>query len=168
MPVGLDFETKYRARLEEIEERESTVIGSRNPTYLAYKFSLHTLDNVPIFDEMGDVYLQWMTANTNTGYSKVPYIGSREIAEALVGKKLSTDEVRAHADDWDNWLIGKTALVDLMQVTDEKTGAERIRVIRITPDRSAPKAAAAASNGEDKAALLARLKAQMEALEGAN
>ena len=175
--VDLDFEQRYRARLEEIEEKESTLPTARaGATYLAYKFSLHSTDNVPVLDEDGDVYLQWHTSGTQTGYSKPPYIGSREIAEALVGKKLESDDVREHMDDWEDWLVGKTAMVDLMKTTDDKTGVEKIRIVRILPDRkaqaaqrpSAPPPAMPPANGSSETTeeKIARLKAEMEALEG--
>lgn len=175
LPSELDVDARYRARLEEIEERDSTQPTARpGSKYLAYKFSLHSLDNVPVLDDLGNVYLQWHTANTGTGYSKAPYIGSRELAEALIGRKLESDEIRAHMDDWDDWLIGKTAMVDLMLVTDDKTGNQRLRIARITPDRKAPPrtngAVAPAPTPIDPApdsreARLAQLRAQMEALE---
>jgi len=176
--VDLDFEARYRARLEEVEEKESTLPTARQgATYLAYKFSLHTLDNIPVLDEDGDVYLQWHTSGTQTGYSKPPYIGSREIAEALVGKKLDSDEVRAHMDDWDDWLVSRTAMVDLMKTTDDKTGVEKIRIVRILPDRTrgqtvqnprpAPAQPMPPANGttETREEKIARLKAEAEALE---
>jgi hypothetical protein len=184
IPEDLDIDARHRARLEEIEEKESTLPTARpGSTYLAYKFSLHTLDGIPVLDDRGNPYLQWHTANTGTGYSKAPYIGSREIAEALIGRKLEPDEIRAHVDDWEDWLIGKTAMVDLTLNTDEKTGNQRLRIVRITPDRKsgAPSARSAGTNGaaitrppeptpidpipESREDKLARLRAQMEALE---
>src|SRR5215471_4966373 len=172
--VELDLEERYRARLEEIEERESEQPTARkNSSYLLYKFTLHSLDNVPVLDNDGDPYLQFHLAGTYLDPSTKPgTIGSRELAEALHGRKLTNDEVNAHADDWDDWLIGKTAIVDLMQITD-KAGVERIRIVRILPDRGRPVAAVSVppSNGpttgssaattviETREERLARLKA---------
>jgi hypothetical protein len=179
--VNLNFEDKYRARLEELEERESTVATARpGSTYLAYKFSLHEMDGTPVLDDVsGDPYLQWHTCSNQTGYSKPPYIGSREIAEALLKRKLDSDDVRSLIDQgWDRPLIGKTALVDLQMFKDEKTGNERIRIVRILPDRKVaadvPPARghgqAPATNGTDETneEKRARLRREMEALEQAD
>src|SRR4030095_9316401 len=137
--VNLNFEEKYRARLEELEERESTITTARpGQTYLAYKFSLHEMDGAPVLDEIqGIPYLQWHTCSNQTGYSKPPFIGSREIAEALLARRLDSDDVRGLMDQgWDRPLLGKTCLVDLQMFKDEKTGNERIRIVRIMPDRA--------------------------------
>jgi hypothetical protein len=137
VPANLDLEEKYRARLEEIEERESTVPTARKgSTYLAYKFSLTSRDGERVVDDNGDDYLQWHTCNNSTAYSKAPYLGSREIAEALQGRKLSNEEVRAMLPDWEMELLNRTCIVDLQEIRNEKTGNTNIRIVRLLPDRS--------------------------------
>jgi hypothetical protein len=188
-PPVMDFEQRYRAKLNEVEEKDSTMPTARaGSTYLMYKFTLYGEDNIAVLDEDGNVYEQVHTCGTQTGYSKPPYIGSRELAEALVGKQLTSEDVREHLDDWEDWLEGKWMRCDVMEIVDEKTGNKRIRIVRVLPDRSRqnataaapqPAPAAAAPNGhaaaaepapvapegETKAQKAARLRAEMEALE---
>jgi len=137
--VELDEAEKYRLRLDEYEEGPSQFKTKiKNALMLTYKFNVHHMDGTPVIDEStGEIFQIWHFTNDSTRPSKPPYVGSRELASALIGRALDDDDIRSMIPVWEETLIGKTAIADLSKVFDRDTGEfKRWGIVRLLPDRA--------------------------------
>lgn len=136
--IEVDDSKKYVLKLVAIDEQPSKFRDRRKDAMsLVHRFLVYDQESgVAIEDEAtGELYEQWMFTNDAT-YDN-PTSGkiapAREVANALCGKRLSDDEVKAMiATGWASALVGKMAVADLeWQTTD--SGTERLRVLRLKP-----------------------------------
>jgi hypothetical protein len=139
-----DESRSYRAKLFEIEQRESQ-FGKGN--FLFWKLNLYRDDGTAFMDQRtGEVFELWAStsdstfANATTGQRAK----ARQYIEAFVGREMSDDEVNELIDSGANeMLVGKTALGSFEIV--ENNGNEKLQVVKLRPDKAPSRTAAPAA-----------------------
>jgi hypothetical protein len=136
--VDIDDSKKYILKLIGIEEQPSK-FRDKNPKamMLVHKWLVYDAETgVAIEDnKFGEIFELWQFTNDST-YDN-PTSGkiapAREIANALMGHRLSDDEVREMiADGWEESLMNRTVQADLEWYADAG-GTQKLRVLRVRP-----------------------------------
>lgn len=138
--IDIDDSVKWRLKLVDIDEQPSKFTDRRKDAKtLVHKWTVHDMTHgVAVTDDTtGDLYEQWQFVGDAT-YDN-PTTGkiapAREIANALIGHRLSDDEVREMIrEGWKEALIGRSVIADL-EWYQRPDGAQRLRVLRVKPDR---------------------------------
>jgi hypothetical protein len=149
--VEIDDSQKWILRLHDLEEQES-LYRDRNPNAMRMVWKWHIYNpstgEAVMNNGTGEVFDLWhFTADTTFPFNpKTGRMGeAREVADALVGHRLTDDEIRAmNEDGWEVSLIGKTVLADLEWFTT-KTGNQRLKVLRFKPYKQEPRKKVGAS-----------------------
>ena len=136
--IDVDDSRKWVLRLDSIEERESQFRDKRKDAMAdIYKFHMYDVDTgvAVIDDSTGEMFELWKWTNDLT-YDN-PTTGKiapgREIANALVGHRLTDDEVREMLESgWEESLKGKRAIADV-EWESTSDGGQRLRLLRLRP-----------------------------------
>lgn len=143
--VDIDDSLKWILKLHDLEEQES-LFRDKNPNAMRMVWKWHVYNErtgeAVINNATGEVFSLWQfTGDTTFPFNpKTGRIGeAREVADALMGKRLTDDEIRTmNEEGWEVSLIGRTALADLEWFTT-KTGNQRLRVLRLKPHKVEPR-----------------------------
>lgn len=138
--IELDDSKKWVVKLVGIDEQPSKFRDRRKDAMtMIHRWLVYDSETgVAITDEAtGDLYEQWQfTSDATYDNEKTGKIApAREIANALMGRRLSGDEVKQMiADGWAQALVGKMAIAD-MEWYSTPDGTERLRILRLKPYR---------------------------------
>lgn len=138
--IDVDDSKKYIGQLLEIEERPSTSQYKKSDKEMTEIFKWRLFDmetGVAVLDNSTDEpFVLWQFRRDTTHHNKsTGQIGeSREVANALLNKELTDDEVhQMNVEGWSNsGLIGKRVVMDLEWGTTAK-GYPRLKVLRLKP-----------------------------------
>jgi len=136
--VDIDDSKKWILKLNEIDEKPSQFRDkNKNAMMLIHKWLVYDeASGVAVTDNTtGDVFELWQFTGDAT-YDN-PQSGkiapAREIANALIGHRLTDDEVREMSEQgWEESLLNKTALADLEWYADQN-GNQKLKVLRLKP-----------------------------------
>jgi hypothetical protein len=140
----------------DIEEKPSQFRDkNKKAMMLIHKWLVYDVDTglVVTDNASGEPYELWQftgdaTYDNPTSNKIAP---AREIANALMGHRLTDDEVRELIDDgWEEGLMNRMALSDLEWYADQN-GTQKLRVLRLKPyvKPEKPKKAAASKRIDD-------------------
>lgn len=141
--VDIDDSKKWVLRLQGIDEQPSQFRDkNKNAMMLIHKWLVYDAETgVAVEDRAtGELYELWQftgdaTYDNPTSGKIAP---AREIANALIGHRLSDDEVREMiARGWEESLVNKSCVADL-EWYSTKDGTERLKVLRVKPREPAP------------------------------
>ena len=146
VPEGFDETRSYRVKLLQLEERESQY-GKPGDMALIWHIAIYDSDGVaftdPLTDEVLDVWA-WSPDSTWAAGPGDRRAKAREYVEAFAGRELTDDEVNEMIDNGlEEALEGKTALASF-EITTSDQGTERLKVIKLRPNRQRPEPQAAA------------------------
>jgi len=147
--IDVDEDKKYIVELVGFDEAPSQYRDKRKDAMMdTYRFNLWDMDTgeAVIDDNTGEMYELWKITNDllydNPSTGKMA--PGREIANALVGHRLSDEEVELMLEEgWAEALQGKRALADV-EWAELSDGTKRLRLLRLKPYVKKPKEAAAA------------------------
>jgi hypothetical protein len=185
--VDIDDEKRHRLKLRDVVEVESQFKDRRkDAVFMSWRFSVHDLDSgvAAIDNNTGDIFELWVPTNDATFRNRETgkIGGARDMAETLVGRELSDDEIMAMnaggIEGWQQELIGKTLLADV-EWTQTEQGYPRLKLLRkrtdskarvaAPPPRQEAPAAEPASNGaareETREERRERLKRELEEVD---
>lgn len=140
--IEVDDSKKYILQLEGIDEAPSKFRDKRKDAMmLTHRFLMFDPDTgVAVIDEnTGEMFELWKITNDLT-YDN-PNTGkiapTREIANALVGHRLTDDEVREMLEEgWGESLVGKKGIADV-EWSDSGDGQTRLKLLRLKPYKAA-------------------------------
>jgi len=134
--VDIDDEKRWRLKLRDIVEVESRFNDTRkNAVFLSWRFSVHDMTSgAAVLTTADDVFELWVPSNdatySNPDTGKVG--GAREMANALLDRSLSDEEVRvmnaSGIDGWKDKLLGRTLIADV-EWTQTDSGYDRLGAI---------------------------------------
>jgi hypothetical protein len=147
--VELDDSKKYIAKLIELIEQDKTgEFAKPGQRSLVFKFNLYDQETgVAVLKADDTLYEHWMFVDTKTFHDKGTgqIAPARELANSLLDKTLTDDEIRAmNAEGWDVSLVGHRVVMDLEWFKNTK-GYNRLRTLRTRPYRRPEPVAAAPS-----------------------
>ena len=135
--VDIDDSKKWILKLDSIVEQPSKYRDkNKNAMTLIHHWLIYDVETgVAVEDNTtGDLFELWQFTNDQT-YDN-PTSGkiapAREIANALIGHRLSDDEIRDMLSDWEGALKNKSVLADLEWYSTPE-GNQRLRVLRVKP-----------------------------------
>ena len=146
--IEVDDSDKYIVELVGMDEAPSQFRDKRKDAMMdTYKFQMWNMDSgVAVIDEStGEMFQLWKITNDLT-YDN-PTTGKiapgREIANALVGHRLTDEEVEEMIESgWAEALVGKKAIADV-EWAELADGTQRLRLLRLKPYVKKAKPAAA-------------------------
>lgn len=136
--VDIDDSKKWVLKLQEIEEQPSRYRDkNKNAMMLIHKWLVYDQDDGIVVEDntTGEPFELWQftgdaTYDNATSNKIAP---AREIANALMGHRLSDEEVREMINDgWAEALTNRYALADLEWYADQN-GTQKLRVLRLKP-----------------------------------
>jgi hypothetical protein len=155
--IDVDDSKKYIVELMAMDEAPSQFRDKRKDAMMdTYKFQMWDMDTGEgiIDDNTGEMYELWKITNDltydNPATNKIA--PGREIANALVGHRLTDDEVNEMLESgWEDALRGKRAIADV-EWGELSDGSQRLRLLRLKPYvRKQRQPAAAAGKGPRRA-----------------
>jgi len=180
--VDIDDEQRWRLKLRSVVEVESRFNDRRkDAVFLSWRFAVYGLTaTTPVLTDSGDVFELWVPSNDatyrNPDTGKMG--GAREMANTLVGRELTDEEVRDMnangIEGWSDALVGKTLIADL-EWTQTDNGYDRLKLLRKRADKDGPRQPAAAppeprapapTAAETPAERRARLVRELEGIDG--
>lgn len=136
--IDVDDSKKYLVELVGFDESPSQFRDKRKDAMMdTYKFNLWDMDTgeAVIDDNTGEMYELWKITNDllydNPATGKLG--PGREIANALIGHRLTDEEVEEMLDEgWGDSLTGKRAVADV-EWAELSDGSQRLRLLRLKP-----------------------------------
>jgi len=142
--IDVDDNRKYLAQLISVDEAPSQYRDKRKDAMMdTYKFNLWDVETgVAVIDnKTGEMFELWKITNdlTYDNAQSGKIAPGRELANALVGHRLTDDEVNAMlAAGWEKSLKGRRALADVEWV-ERSDGTQRLSLLRLRPYAKAKK-----------------------------
>jgi hypothetical protein len=136
--IEVDDNKKYIAQLVAFDEAPSKYRDKRADAMMdTYKFNLWDPDSgVAVIDNnTGEMFELWKITNdlTYDNPTSNKIAPGREIANALVGHRLTDEEVADMLrSGWDKALVGKRAMADVEWV-ERNDGTQRLSLLRLRP-----------------------------------
>jgi hypothetical protein len=136
--IEVDDDEKYIVELVGFDEQPSQFRDKRKDAMMnTYRFNMWNMNTGEgvIDNNTGEMFELWKI--TNDLLYDNPTSGKmgpgREIANALVGHRLTDEEVQEMLESgWEESLVGKKALADVGW-EDQSDGTQRLRLLRIKP-----------------------------------
>lgn len=136
--ISVDDSKKFVVELVGVDEAPSQFRDKRKDAMMdTYRFNLWDMDTgeAVIDDNTGELFELWKITNDltydNPASGKIA--PGRELANALVGHRLSDDEVLEMLErGWEKSLLGKRAIADV-EWADLADGTQRLRLLRLKP-----------------------------------
>jgi hypothetical protein len=136
--IDVDDSNKYLVELVAMDEQPSQFRDKRKDAMMCtYKFNMWDMDSgeAVIDDNTGEMFELWKITNDltydNPATNKIA--PGREIANALVGHRLTDEEVNEMLDSgWEDALVGKKAIADV-EWAELSDGGQRLRLLRLKP-----------------------------------
>jgi len=136
--ISVDESKKFVVELVGVDEAPSQFRDKRKDAMMdTYRFNLWDMDTgeAVIDDNTGELFELWKITNDltydNPASGKIA--PGRELANALVGHRLSDDEVLEMLErGWEKSLLGKRAIADV-EWADLADGTQRLRLLRLKP-----------------------------------
>jgi hypothetical protein len=144
--IEVDDDKKYIAQLIGVDEAPSKYRDKRKDAMMdTYKFNLWDPETgVAVIDNnTGEMFELWKITNdlTYDNPTSGKIAPGREIANALIGHRLTDDEVNSMLEaGWEKALKGKRALADVEWV-ERVDGTQRLSLLRLRPYSKKQKAA---------------------------
>jgi len=145
--IEVDDNKKYIAQLVAVDEAPSKFRDKRKDAMSdTYKFHLWDPDTgvAVIDDNTGEMFELWKITNdlTYDNPTSGKIAPGREIANALIGHRLTDEEVNSMLESgWEKSLKGKRALADVEWV-ERVDGTQRLSLLRLRPYTKAKKSVA--------------------------
>lgn len=147
--IDVDDSKKYIVELVAMDEQPSQFRDKRKDAMMdTYKFNVWDMESgvAVIDDNTGELYELWKICNDllydNPSTGKIA--PGREIANALVGHRLTDDEVNEMLESgWEDALVGKKAIADV-EWAELSDGTQRLRLLRLKPYVKKPRQPVAA------------------------
>lgn len=145
--IDVDDNKKYIAQLVSMDESPSQFREKRKDAMMdTYKFHLRDPESghVVVDNNTGEPYELWKITNdlTYDNPTSGKIAPGRELANALVGHRLTDEEVTAMLQaGWEKSLRGKYALADV-EWKELPDGTQRLSLLRLRPYTKKQKAAA--------------------------
>jgi hypothetical protein len=152
--IDVDEDKKYIVELVGFDEAPSQYRDKRKDAMMdTYRFNLWDMDSgeAVIDNNTGEMFELWKICNdlTYDNPSTGKIAPGREIANALVGRRLTDEEVDEMLESgWLEALQGKRAVADI-EWAELSDGSRRLRLLRLKPyvKKQKESAAAAAPRG---------------------
>jgi hypothetical protein len=136
--VDIDDSRKWILKLSGIEEQPSKFRDkNKSAMMLIHKWLVYDRDTGVVVEDnaSGEPFELWQFTGDatydNPASNKVA--PAREIANALIGHRLTDDEVRAMIHDgWEESLVNRAVEADLEWYADQN-GTQKLRVLRVKP-----------------------------------
>jgi hypothetical protein len=136
--INLDDSRKWVLKLVGLDEQESRY-RDKNPNamMLVFKYLVYDVETgeAVIDERTGQPYEQWQFTSDATfdNPTTKKIAAAREIANALMGRRLSDDEIREMNEaGWEETLMNRTVEADLEWYQDS-AGAQKLKVLRVKP-----------------------------------
>jgi hypothetical protein len=136
--IDVDDSKKYIVELVGMDEAPSQFRDKRKDAMMdTYRFNVWDMESgeAIIDDNTGELYELWKITNdlTYDNPSTGKIAPGREIANALIGHRLTDDEVLEMLEDgWAEALTGKRAIADV-EWAELSDGSQRLRLLRLKP-----------------------------------
>jgi hypothetical protein len=147
--IDVDDSKKYIVELVAMDEQPSQYRDKRKDAMMdTYKFNIWDMETGEgvIDDNTGEMFELWKITNdlTYDNPSTNKIAPGREIANALIGHRLTDDEVNEMLESgWEDALRGKRAVADV-EWAELSDGTQRLRLLRLKPYVKKPRPVAAA------------------------
>lgn len=147
--IEVDDSQKYIVELVGMDEAPSQFRDKRKDAMMdTYRFNMWDLTTgvAVIDDNTGEMFELWKITNdlTYDNPSTGKIAPGREIANALIGHRLTDDEVNEMLESgWEDALVGKKAVADV-EWAELSDGTQRLRLLRLKPYVKKPKEPVAA------------------------
>lgn len=136
--IDVDEDEKYVVELVGFDEQPSQFREKRKNAMMdTYRFNMWNMKTgeAVIDDNTGEMFELWKICNDllydNQASGKIG--PGREIANALVGHRLTDEEVDEMLESgWEDALVGKRAVADV-EWQDAADGTQRLRLLRLKP-----------------------------------